>query len=265
MHLFSCRSGAVALLLVAAALTPAACAVNNSSIAIRGVLTVSRTDCSFQLATTSALDLEGQIDAAYAAEFLGTLLVENQMVPLGNPNTVMTETDEVQLNEAEVQILDPTNGNSVLTSYSVPVTGFIDPSMGGTAGLGAADVIMLDAKTLQQEAAKVSATGFSQQVVSSVIIQGVTLGNLNVHTQDFLFPITIVNGGTCAAGMSGTCVGSSTAPMGDCRLGIDEPAGSDCQAIAAQEGVCGKLHCTTQGDPTTAECPTTLPDTSCCP
>jgi hypothetical protein len=241
-------------------------AMSEGSIVIRGVLTVSRADCTFQLATTSALDLEGQIDAAYASEFLATLLVENDFVPPGDANTATTEADSVQLDEAEVQILDPANGNSVITSYSVPVTGFIDPSMSGTPGLGAVDVVLLDAATLQKEEALVVATGEPQQVVSSVVVQGQTLDNLDVHTQDFLFPITITVGSTCVAGMSGPCVGGTgPSPMNDCRLGIDESTGTSCQAIAAQEGVCGKLECTTVGVAATAQCPTHVPpDQSCC-
>lgn len=265
MHIFSRRSGAVALLVAAAAVMPAACATNDSSIAIRGMLAVSRTDCTFQLSTTSEIDLAGEIDAAYAGEFVAVLLVENQMVPLGNPSTVMTETDSVQLSKAEVQVLDA-QGN-VLSEFSQPVAGFIDPSQGGTAGLGASQVVLLDAATVQSEAKLVETTGVTQQVVSSVIIEGQTLGGNKVHTQDFLFPITIVVGGTCVAGMSGPCVGgTSSSSMGDCSLGVNEPAGTSCQAIAMQIGVCGKLECTTPHDPLTAQCPSHVPpDDSCCP
>jgi hypothetical protein len=265
MYAFSKRSGAVALLIVGAALTPAACATNNSSIAIRAVLAINHTACTFQAATTSAVQLLGSIDPAYAEEYVATLLVENQMVPLGDPNTLKTETDSVQLNVAEVQILDPTQGNSVITSYSVPVSGFIDPSLGGTDGLGLSAVVMLDAATVQREVAQINKTGVTQQVVSTVILQGQTLGNLNVHTQKFFFPITIVApGSSCAAPMTGSCVGGTSSSMGDCAPGIDES--TSCQTIAAQRGVCGVLECTKPGDHTTAHCPVNIPpDNSCCP
>ncbi len=270
------RSGALALLAAGAAVVGASCAENDSSIFIRGCLQVSRTDCTAQISTTSVLQLGGTVDAVYAGEYLCTVLVENQLVPRGDPNTLKTETSGVQLYDAEVQVLDPTqtdaSGNMLaITQFSVPITGFIDPGTAGLPGTGTSDVIMVPASTIQSEAAKVASKGKEQTVVASVVIRGQTLGGLQVHTQEFLYPIRIFDGGTCVEPMSGMgCVSDMPAmTMNDCRLGVDEIAGTDCSVIAQSVGICNTLECDL--DPmgktivTTARCPAnTPPNDSCC-
>lgn len=258
------RSIAAALLLAGATILPSSCARDDSSIFIRGNLVVTRSDCSVTISTTPTLTFQGTIDAAYAGEYVATLLVENQIVSRGSATTLKTETSGVQLYEAEVQVLDPAAGGGAIAQFSVPVAGYIDPNMNGQDGAGGTEVIMIDAATIQNLSGKAISTGKEQLVVSSVVIKGRTLGGLEVHTQEFLYPVNVCVGCTCT-NMGMACVGgqSSSASTGDCRLGIDEQ--TPCQIIAAR-GICGTLECTTPGDPTTAVCPSHLPpDMSCCP
>ena len=261
------RVAAATLLVGAEALTSASCAQDNSSILIRGVIEVSRTDCSFQVSTTPNLVLAGSIDAAYAGEYTNVVLVENQMVARGNATTLNTETSGVQLYEAEVQVLDPSQGNGAIAKFSTPVAGFADPSMSGQAGAGAAEVLMIDAATVSSLAAKVVNNGVEQTVVASVIILGRTLGGQEVHTQEFLFPIQVFYGTTCAATGGNACISTmSMNIMNDCRLGLDET--TPCQNIAANLGTCHKLECTVVAgvpDPSSApSAPPTSPWDTCC-
>jgi hypothetical protein len=254
-----------ALLAAGAAVAPSSCARNDSSIFVFGALVPNQSDCAFAPSSTPQIWLEGAIDAAYAGEYTAVLQIENQMVPRGDPNTLKTETSGVQLYDAEVQVLD-TSG-AALTKFSVPVAGFVPPGNGGTPGLGATEVVMIDHGTVARLANMVGTSGNVQQVVSSVIVRGRTLGGLEVHTQEFLFPISVFNGGLCFATPGMPCVGgmasSSTSTTGVCRLGLDQI--SSCQNIASTVGVCHKLECTTPGDPTTSHCPAhTPPDASCC-
>ena len=269
MHVHLRRSGAVALLAAAAALVGASCAENDSSIFIRGCMQVTRADCTVQVSTTATLQLEGTIDAVYAGQYICTALVENQMVPEGNQTTLMTETNGVELYDAEVQVLDPSQGMAALNQFSVPITGYVDPGMTGLAGTGATEIVLVDAATIQKEAAKVASKGTVQTVVASVVVRGRTLGGQEVHTQEFLYPILISAGGTCVEPSSGGCVGgTATTSTADCRLGIDEPAGTSCALIASDIGVCNKLECTVtagKSDLTSAHCPAhSPPDNSCC-
>jgi hypothetical protein len=266
MHVQIRRSGAIALLATATAILPSACARNDSSIFIRSCLaTTDRTACMFQVQITSSEIFSGTIDAAYAGEYHCIAVVENQMVPRGDPNRLKTETSGVELYEAEVQVLDPAQGNAAIKQFSVPITGFIDPGMSGQPGVGGTDITMVDAATVQSEAAIVAATGKVQTVVASVIAKGRTLGGSEVHTQEFLFPIDIYYGSTCfqPPGMA-CCGGMGSSTSADCRLAIDEA--TSCQSVCSYLGACKTLECDTPGDVTTAHCPSNVPpDNSCCP
>jgi hypothetical protein len=305
MHIHWKRTGALVLLTAVASVLPAACTNDDTSIFIRGCLTVPHDSCVFTASTTADFTLQGSIDAAYAAA--GTYqcfaLVENQMDPTGDPNTLMTETDGVQLYEAEVQVLNTANqviqyvdnGQVTPAQFSVPVSGYIDPSTGGTAGLGISDVTLIDAATLNALGALAIQQQLVQLVVASVVIKGRTLGGFDVHTNEFLFPIEVTSGTTCFVPAGSTCVGSTITATTDCLLGQDES--SNCQNIAGSFPLCqhlecdvdtpaiGGIACTTSADCagstvnttcsmgicgapdlSSAHCPTHDPiDSSCCP
>jgi hypothetical protein len=270
MHETLKRTVAVAVLAAATAVLPAACARNDSSIFVRGCIAVDRTMCTVTPSLTSTVLLEGTIDAVYAGAYTCFALVENQIVARGNPNDLRTETSGVSMYDAEVQVLDPTQGMASIKNFSVPITGFIDPGTTGMPGLGVSLVLMLDSQTLQALAAKTISSGFQQQVVASVVLHGRTLGGLEEHTNEFLYPITVAAGNSCAAPVGMPCVGGmGSAAMTDCRLGLDSVGGTNCQLIASQLGICGRLECnqTAMGksDVNSAHCPSHAPpDMSCC-
>jgi hypothetical protein len=267
MHVHLRRAAAVALLAGGAVITSASCANNDSSIFIRGVVNVSRTDCSFQVSDTPTLILAGSIDALFAGEYTNIVIVENQMVATSDPATLKTETNSVQLYEAEVQVLDPSQGNGAIAKYSTPVSGFADPAMSSQPGNTGCEVLMIDAATMQTVAQKVVSTNKVQTVDSSVVIKGRTLGGQEVHTQEFLFPIQIFYGTTCGSAGGNACISAmSQNIMADCRLGLDE--NTPCQNIAANLGACGKLECDVPGQVPkleNAHCPANIPpNMTCC-
>jgi hypothetical protein len=271
MHVHLRRSSAVTLLAAAAAVLPSACAKDDSSIFIAGVLlpTASSMICTYTPQATPTFLLRGTIDAAFAGEYVGVLQVENQLVARGNPNTLKTETSYVQLYDAEVQVLDPTQSMAVLKQYSVPVSGFLPVGMAGQPGLGASSVVMVDAATVQAKGAQAGAPGgLEQQVVSSVVLRGRTLGGLEVHTQEFLFPISISYATSCTTTPGTACVGgmSTTSSTLLCTPGQD--GSLSCQQVAASLGVCGRLECDLLAGKSllaSAHCPAHSPvDDSCC-
>jgi hypothetical protein len=267
MHVHLRRAAALTFLAGSAVVTSASCARDDSSIFIRGVVDVSRTDCTFQVSDNPTLLLQGSIDAAYAGEYKNVVIVENQLVARGDPTTLKTETSRVQLFEAEVQVLDPSQGNGAIAKYSTPVSGFADPSMAGQPGATGSEVLMIDAATIKTLATRVTSTGLAQTVVASVTILGRTLGGQQVHTQEFLYPIEVFYGTTCGSTGGNPCVSSMSANvMNDCRLGLDES--TPCQNIAANLGLCHRLECTLVAgvpDPGSAVCPSSVPpNDSCC-
>jgi hypothetical protein len=264
------RIVAFGLLAGGALLLPSSCASNDSSIFIRGCLaTTDRTACMFDVEVTSAEVYIGSIDAAYAGEYHCIAAVENQMVSVGDPTTLQTETDGVELYDAEVQVLDPAQNNAALKQFSVPISGYIDPATSGTPGISGTDITLIDAATIQAEAQKVISSQKVQTVVASVIARGRTLGGVEVHTQEFLFPVDIYYGSTCFASAGAACCGGTTTTSTvDCRLAIDES--TSCSTVCAYLGACHYLECPI--DPATglsvlteAHCPAhTPPDDSCC-
>jgi hypothetical protein len=265
MDLHLRRAAAVALLAGSAALTSASCARDDSSIFIRGVVNISRTDCTFQVSDTPTLITSGSIDSAYAGQYSNVVIVENQMVATGDPTTLKTETNGVQLYEAEVQVLSPAQGNGALAKFSTPVSGFADPAMSSQAGSTGSQVLMIDATTLGTLAQTVVNTKKVQTVVASVVIKGRTLGGQEVHTQEFLFPIQVFYGTTCTS-VSGACHSDMAMNvMADCRLGLDES--TPCQNIIASLGACGRLECDMAGQAPTldnAHCPAHVPPNNTC-
>ncbi len=280
MHVHLRRAAALALLAAGGTVVGASCANEDTSIFIRGCLLAPHDTCTVTAATTSTQLLQGSIDGAYAGEYRCFALVENDMVAQENTNTLMTETDGVQLYEAEVQVLNSQSEvyvfNGVPSQFSVPISGFVDPASSGEPGVGVSLVTLIDAATMQGLSKEVQLAGVQQQVVASVVIKGRTLGGFEVHTNEFLFPITVGYVDSCSVPANATCVGgNNTAATGDCLLGQDEPGGTNCQLIASQIGFCHFLECGPLVlDPTTglmvsdfanAHCPTHIPpDDSCC-
>jgi hypothetical protein len=280
MHVNLRRTAALVLLAVGATVVGGSCANEDTSIFIRGCLLAPHDTCTVTAATTSTQLLQGSIDGAYAGEYKCFALVENDMVAQENTNTLMTETDGVQLYEAEVQVLNSQSEVYVFggapSQFSVPISGYVDPAMSGQPGVGISLVTLIDAATMQGIVAQVQSMKVQQLVIASVVIKGRTLGGFEVHTNEFLFPITVGYVDSCSVPSGDTCVGgNNTSATGDCLLGQDEPAGTNCQLIASQLGFCHFLECGPLViDPTTgmmvsdfanAHCPTHIPpDDTCC-
>jgi hypothetical protein len=196
----------------------------------------------------------GNVDAAYTSEYSCVTLVENQLVARGNVNELRTETSSVSLYEADVQVLTglpQIAGTKILSEFSEPINGFVDPGSGGTDGVGIAQVTMIDSATLAAIAGKVS------QVTVSVIIRGRTLGGTEVHTNEFLFPVNVCDGCSCELAPGDTCINPSGKPETNCHPGQDTVV--DCRSLSCEQ-LCG---CTTM-DPGGHCCPGGKGDGTCC-
>jgi hypothetical protein len=226
-----------------------------SALYLIGCLAVTeRATCRFPVTNpaTAPLQLGGTIDAAYAGEYRCTALVEGHN--LGAPMT---------LYQAEIQVLDPAQNNAVITEFSVPITGSVDP---GT-GFGTTELTALDAATLQAEAKSVAASGRVQTVVSHFALRGRDPGGSEIDTSWLDYPIDVYVGSTCTKSPEQLCVGVAAEP--DCRIGIDDAP--NCATIASALGPCGTLECdidpmTGQTALASAHCARHAPpDNSCCP
>jgi len=244
MHVHLKRAGAVAFLASAGALLSSACVQDESSLFIRSCLAIPKDSCIVQPSTTAPFLTGGFIDAVYRSEYTCDALVENQLVARGDVTKLRTETSHVEFYEAKVQVFTTdqppklvVRADKSVAQFTVPITGFADPGMGGQPGLGVAGIVLLDYATLSGLKDQAAASGGFERVVAWVTVKGRTTGGLEVHTNEFKFPIEVCSGCRCMKSGSDPCAGGASKPTPDCEVGQDGPV--DCRALDA----CSQLEC----------------------
>lgn len=222
MSRFYSRSVGLALLVAApfALLGPVGCADNKSSIFIRSVL-AKPDDCLFVPDPASATIGQGTIDLQFTDTYAPFFLVGNQLVPQGNDNTLKTETSRISLQGAEVSL--SATGGGQLANFTTTISGTIDPVNGPEPGYGVTQIVLIPPGA-------VSAPG---SFIATVTVFGETLGNQDVETGEFSFPIEVCDG--CLVFFNkesqdaGTCVAPQGDPEGLCQPGQDGP--TDCSLL----------------------------------
>lgn len=216
------------------------CADNRSSIFIRGAMVIPQDTCTVLADSNADLLFRGAYDTAFAAtgasEYTAALLVGNQLVRRGNASTLRTETSRVIFHEAEVNLTNSAGDPIANGNFVVPVSGFADASTGTDPGYGSVAVTLIDATAAQ------SITS-GQEVVARVILRGETLGNVDVETDEWAFPITVCNGcliyfpaeADDPANPGLDCDVRDEAPL-YCRIGQDNPV--DCRTCAGIVPAC---------------------------
>jgi hypothetical protein len=252
--------GAVTLVGIAASAF-SACAHDDSSIFIRGVLAppTNATDgtCEYTPDPTQPEISAGELDLVFAQAYYGNFLIGNQMNELANAEQLATETDRVVIEGAIVTVTDSATGETVRPAFSTPATGFVDPGQDGTPSYGVVTgVEILDptATTPYISMLKSGAIG-SATLIADVKFYGTTLGGTHEETNEYPFPIDLTYGGLVVFpngdsnpafgnakscnGASGTS-GSTTTAVPPCIMGQDQPI--DCSLCAGNvSGVCGYL------------------------
>ena len=212
------------------------CADNRSSIFVLGALVVPQDTCEWASDDSTPVRPAGRLDLAISKEYWIPILIGNQLVRRGNAATLRTETSRVSFYEAEISLTDTAGSPIANGNFVVPVSGLADAAAGTDPGFGSVAVTLIDA-----ESAKALTT--PQQVVANVIIRGETLGNVEVETDSWAFPITVCNGCSIYLNPEGDdpskqgvdCDIRSDAPF-YCRIGMDE--GVDCRACAGISPLC---------------------------
>jgi hypothetical protein len=244
------RLGAVVLVAGVGAFCSSACVKNESSLFVKGCAVIPTDTCMVVATADTPLFGGGLLDTLYTSEYTCALLVGNQLVPLGDPNTDRTETSRVLLTSADINILDTggnllTRANGSAASYNTPITGEVDPSMGTIPGYGLAFATLIDAATAKDLGAAALAQNLQQEVVVEVIVRGRTLGGDDINAGPFHFPIQVCNGCLCSEPAGQSCCNSTDMPAANCRPGEDGPV--DCRIVGAT--------CACQFDPTGPNCP----------
>jgi hypothetical protein len=209
------RASAGLLLAVASAVLPSACADNEASLFVQGVMVPSDIDsCEYAAASaTSKLLLKSVLDVSAFSQYDALLLVGNQMVQRGNEDKLRAETGNIAVHSADVRIENPEDGG-VVAEYQVLTDGLVYASDGTQPGFGSASVLIIDPQTaaLMQEALAASPPGALGTLVTNVVLRGRTLGGDEVESKEWSLPVYFCLG--CAAGRA--CADGEQIACGQC-------------------------------------------------
>jgi hypothetical protein len=214
------------------ALTASACVDNNVTLFIEKVMAPDPDDnCVAQSDPDGLFYGAGALDTALSPQYEAWVLVGNQMVARGDSDTLRPESSRIQLYEAEVEIFDSSGGT--ISSFTHPVTGFVDVGSGTEPGWGLAKVTLVDAGTG-------GALGGLQTLISRIKIYGVTLGGIDVETGYYDYPIQVCSGCLpCVCPESADAEYTTACAPGqneavDCRLDACWAAGNFCGCPIAE-------------------------------
>ena len=169
--------------LVAAAVSAQGCADNDSGLYVRGVLAIETPECVAKADPAATELLGGVLDLAFKYTYSAALLVGNQLTRRGSRDQVRTETSRVTLRGAEVQVLN--DAQQLLTEFTVPGTGFVDPGTGDEPGYGVMSVQLLPPNL---------GLSAGTRVTTEVRVFGDTLGGDEITSASLTFPITVCQG-----------------------------------------------------------------------
>lgn len=175
-------------ILVGASVAPG-CATQDSELFIRGVAYTPPGQCVIKAEADTAVLSQGLLDLAFGQSYSGFMIWGNQLVARGSTDLVRVENNRVALDSADVSV-QLTDGSEV-SAFSVPTSGFADPTTGGLPGYGFVQVPLIDFKT----AVKAYNAG-KRTLVSKVRVFGRTLGGSDVQSNEFTYVVSLCNGCT---------------------------------------------------------------------
>src|SRR5688572_12971452 len=108
------------------AMALSACADNETSLFVEGILLGDPPECEYRADPGSARLFSGIMDVSFTTEYQAVLLVGNRQIPRGSKEQLRTETMGVQVRGAEVRLSD-SEGRPV-DEYSVPSSGYVAPT-----------------------------------------------------------------------------------------------------------------------------------------
>lgn len=270
MNRFWGRAVSAAVLSVVGGMAVPACAHDDASFFVAGVLEPPQPTgnvCTYTFSPASPMLARGLVDGALRHDYSPEVLLGSTLIGRANSTTPNSETARIQINGAQVRVVDPTD-NSVWMNNSVLTSGLLDPASGTQPSYYGLGVTMMDAKAI---AHFLPAPGSSKLAVSYVKFYGTTLGGQSIESDELQFPIDVCN--SCLiyfpanAVSTNYCAGSVAASttVKACTLGQDQPA--DCQSCVgipeccpAQNVFCGGTccpqgqKCDTTTNPTTPTC-----------
>ncbi len=188
------------------------------------------------------------MDVAFTNEYTAALLVGSQLAPRGNKGRLVTEPNHLELHGAEVTLTD-LEGKEIEPGFSVPGTGFVDPSNSEAPGYGVmfASLIPATVGSRLETQLRAAGVGASKTVIADVRVFGNTLGGLSIESGSFTYPIRVCYGCSVlfplealmadADGKLACIASAQSVPLSVCELGQDSLL--DCRlCVATHPDVC---------------------------
>ncbi len=218
-------------------MTLPACAKNDESIYIAGVLAPSATRtsgaCTYTNDPTQGRLFASVLDVGVRDDYEAVLLVANDMIPRGEPSAPRAESNRIHINGAVVRVTAP-GGDDIVPSFTTFASGDVaDTQNNGNPGFLAVGVPIIDGNTAAgfrtgklpdgtpvNAAFTVPVADHVTQREVIVIIRafGKTLGGLDVESGEFQHVMKICNG--CLVSFA-TGTDPAQQPQPNCFKAID--------------------------------------------
>jgi hypothetical protein len=231
MNRFWGHTLSVAVLAVAAGSAVPACAHDDASLFVHGVLDPpppSGTTCLYTADPTAAHLSHGIVDGLLRDNYSPEFLVGSTLIARGNPSTPDSETARIEIQGAIVQVVDPAT-NATLENNTVLTSALVEPASGAQPSYTALGATIMDAAAIAH-----FRTGTGTRIaLVYVTFFGQTLGGQTVQSNQYQFPVDVCFGCLVTVppgAVSGYCQGKVplASPNVACAPGQDQY--SDCQA-----------------------------------
>ncbi len=166
------------------------CADNRSTLYINHVLGFGPDDeCTAEASLDGEYQGAGIYDQFGGVPYRLTMVVANQLAPLGDNDTLRPETSRIQLQGAVVEITSPA-GSSPIAAYTVPFAGTIQPDDSEDPGLASITVLL----PLSDDNSRLDPGTY----IASITVFGETLAGTDVESGKFDYPISVSTFGAYA-------------------------------------------------------------------
>ena len=171
--------------------------IDNVQAPPANVATASGT-CAYTAADpTAPAEFSGVFDVAVVDTFTAVLLVGNQLNEQADPQSDRTETSRITVTLASVNVTTvASDGSSAALGdpFTVQVESFVNPGGGGVTGYGLVQVTLIDDAVTAILRKDLTTTTARKSVAATVKLYGQTLGEQQVVSNSFTYPIEVCNG-----------------------------------------------------------------------
>ncbi|MDB4943789.1 MAG: hypothetical protein JWP97_3323 [Labilithrix sp.] len=173
-----------------------ACSTNDKTIFVQSVLAPSTNrqggSCVYTADPTQASLSSGALDIGLTGSYLAEILGGNQLIPKGDQLALRAESDRVHVEGGVIRVTEP--DGTLIREFTSLTSGFIDVGSNNLPGYGAFGLALIDQETSDIISPQLTDRFQAKTVISTVKLFGRTLGNEDVESGEFSFPIQVCKG-----------------------------------------------------------------------